>query len=237
MLANRVKQNAGGSVDADDGARIVYGHTAPSREALEAAVNAGAWDELLLYHQTKPGDFWFVPAGKLHALGAGTMVLEVQQSSNTTYRVYDYDRRDAAGNKRELHLADALNVTTVPDNSPVALTTWSSGSSGTSCGLSSTASGLSNGSAGASSTDAAEQALLADCPYFRVEYMRGHDLAARDITLVQAVAVVSGSGSLRDEHTGEETMMQRGDITLLPAGARVSFSGTAEVIVTTVPTD
>ena len=53
-------------------------------------------------------------SGTIHALGAGIVVLETQQSSDTTYRVYDYDRTDDAGNKRELHLDKRLQVTTVP---------------------------------------------------------------------------------------------------------------------------
>ena len=63
----------------------------------------------------KAGDFFYVPAGTLHALGEGVLTLETQQSSDVTYRVYDFDRVDAkTGAKRDLHLADAKNVTTVP---------------------------------------------------------------------------------------------------------------------------
>ncbi|CCQ24808.1 Putative mannose-6-phosphate isomerase yvyI [Listeria monocytogenes N53-1] len=62
----------------------------------------------------KPGEFYYVPSGTIHALGTGTLVLETQQSSDTTYRVYDYDRKDAEGNLRELHLDKAIDVTTAP---------------------------------------------------------------------------------------------------------------------------
>jgi len=61
-----------------------------------------------------PGDFFYVPSGTIHALCEGTLVLETQQSSDTTYRVYDYDRVDSQGRKRELHLEKAIDVTTVP---------------------------------------------------------------------------------------------------------------------------
>ena len=62
----------------------------------------------------QPGDFFYVPSGTVHALCEGTLVLETQQSSDTTYRMYDYDRIDENGKKRELHLEKALAVTTVP---------------------------------------------------------------------------------------------------------------------------
>jgi len=101
-------------LDAEPGAEIIYGHTAKSRDELEAMIRAGRWDELLSRVQVKPGDFFYVPSGTIHALGAGIVVLETQQSSDTTYRVYDYDRTDAEGNKRELHLEQAIRVTTVP---------------------------------------------------------------------------------------------------------------------------
>lgn len=54
------------------------------------------------------GDVFFIPAGTVHAIGAGILICEIQQNSNTTYRVYDYDRRDKDGNKRELHIREAL---------------------------------------------------------------------------------------------------------------------------------
>lgn len=101
-------------LDAEPGAEIIYGHTAKSRDELEAMIREGRWEELLRRVQVKPGDFFYVPSGTIHALGSGIVVLETQQSSDTTYRVYDYDRTDADGNKRELHLEQAIQVTTVP---------------------------------------------------------------------------------------------------------------------------
>lgn len=77
-------------------------------------IHNGEWDRFLTKVPVKPGDFFYVPSGTLHALGKGIVVLETQQSSDTTYRVYDYDRRDKDGNTRELHLEKAIDVTTVP---------------------------------------------------------------------------------------------------------------------------
>ena len=58
-------------------------------------------------HETHPGDCFFIPAGRIHSIGAGNFLVEIQQSSNDTFRVYDFDRTDSQGNKRELHVAQA----------------------------------------------------------------------------------------------------------------------------------
>lgn len=75
-------------------------------------------DELLRYVKVKTGDFVYVPSGTLHAIGSGIVILETQQSSDITYRVYDYDRTDTEGNTRELHLQQAKEVITVPHGTP-----------------------------------------------------------------------------------------------------------------------
>lgn len=101
-------------IDCKEGADLIFGHTAQSKDELTRQISDGKWNELLRRVPIKPGDFFFVPSGTIHALCEGTLVLETQQSSDTTYRVYDYDRRDADGNLRELHLKKAIDVTTVP---------------------------------------------------------------------------------------------------------------------------
>lgn len=103
-------------VDAEPGSEIIYGHGAKSKDELKRMLAEGDWDHLLSKVEVKRGDFFYVPSGTLHALGKGIVVLETQQSSDTTYRVYDYDRRDNAGNTRELHLEKAIDVTTVPQS-------------------------------------------------------------------------------------------------------------------------
>jgi len=101
-------------IDCKEDADLIIGHNAESKEELTKWVNEGKWSELLRKVKIKPGDFFYVPSGTIHALCEGTLVLETQQSSDTTYRVYDYDRRDAEGNLRELHLEKAIEVTNVP---------------------------------------------------------------------------------------------------------------------------
>ncbi len=101
-------------IDCKEDAEMVFGHNARSKEELTEWIHEGKWNAFLRRVKIKPGDFFFVPSGTIHALCEGTLVLETQQSSDTTYRVYDYDRRDAEGNLRELHLEKAIEVTTVP---------------------------------------------------------------------------------------------------------------------------
>jgi mannose-6-phosphate isomerase len=101
-------------IDCEEKAEVVFGHKARSKTELKSMVENGLWNKLLQRVKIKPGDFFYVPSGTIHALCKGTLVLETQQSSDTTYRVYDYNRRDQEGNLRELHLEKALEVTTVP---------------------------------------------------------------------------------------------------------------------------
>ncbi|EKN64150.1 mannose-6-phosphate isomerase [Neobacillus bataviensis LMG 21833] len=107
-------------IDCKEDADMIFGHNARSKEEFVAQMNEGKWDELLRRVKIKPGDFFYVPSGTIHALCEGTLVLETQQSSDTTYRVYDYDRRDAEGNLRDLHLEKAIEVTTVPHQDAVS---------------------------------------------------------------------------------------------------------------------
>jgi mannose-6-phosphate isomerase len=101
-------------IDCEEGAEIIFGHNARTKEELVEMIEKGQWDKLLRRVKVKPGDFFYVPSGTIHALCSGLLILETQQSSDTTYRVYDYDRRDKNGNLRELHLDKAIDVTTVP---------------------------------------------------------------------------------------------------------------------------
>lgn len=101
-------------IDCDDDAEMIFGHNAKSREELEFMISNNQWSKLLRRVKVNKGDFFYVPSGTIHALCEGTLVLETQQNSDTTYRVYDYDRTDSEGNKRELHVNKSIDVTTVP---------------------------------------------------------------------------------------------------------------------------
>ena len=99
-------------VDAEPGAFIYIGFNRKdiTREEYIAAINEGRLPELLNKVEVKPGDTFFIPAGTIHALGKGVVVLEIQQTSDVTYRVYDWERVDNNGNPRELHTALAVDA-------------------------------------------------------------------------------------------------------------------------------
>jgi len=101
-------------LDAKEGAKLVYGHTAKTKKEFNSKIDAEQWNELFIEESVKAGDFFYIPAGTLHAIGEGILIYEVQQNSDTTYRVYDYDRVDKDGNARELHIEKTKDVTKVP---------------------------------------------------------------------------------------------------------------------------
>lgn len=101
-------------LDCEEGAEIIIGHQAQSREEFQQLVNRGEWQKLFQSIKVKKGDFVYVPSGTLHSIGKGIVILETQQSSDITFRLYDYDRVDPEGNKRELHLEEAIAVMTCP---------------------------------------------------------------------------------------------------------------------------
>ena len=98
-------------LDAEPGASLVYGLVpGTTRERFSEAAQSGQLEPCLQVVPAKAGDVFDIPAGLVHAIGAGLVIAEIQQSSNTTYRVYDYNRTDAEGNRRPLHVEKALQV-------------------------------------------------------------------------------------------------------------------------------
>lgn len=81
-----------------------------NKEQITRALKDGTFEHLLQAYPVTPGDCYYVSAGTIHAIGAGVLVYEVQQSSNITYRLYDYNRPDSDGNLRELHIEKSLDV-------------------------------------------------------------------------------------------------------------------------------
>ena len=98
-------------IDADEGASLIYGFQHEVTEGiLRKTVETGTLDKHLQKIRVHKGDTYFVPAGTVHGIGKGILVAEIQESSNVTYRVYDYDRVDKNGQKRELHFDKAVQV-------------------------------------------------------------------------------------------------------------------------------
>jgi len=98
-------------LDARPGAKIIYGlKPGWTRESLAEAIRENRVMDALESVEARPGDTFFIPAGTVHALCAGVLVAEIQQNSDTTYRIYDYNRPGLDGKPRELHIEDSLNV-------------------------------------------------------------------------------------------------------------------------------
>lgn len=98
-------------LEAEPGATLVSGlKEGISAEDMRKAVANGTCEALLNAIPVKKGDCFYIPAGLVHAIGKGILIAEIQQNSNTTYRLYDYDRVGADGKKRELHIEEAVEV-------------------------------------------------------------------------------------------------------------------------------
>lgn len=99
-------------VDCDDDAKLIYGFTDDiSKEEFKDRIENNTLEEVCNFVPVKKGDVFFISAGTLHAIGKGILIAEVQQNSNTTYRVSDYGRLGADGKPRQLHVDKALDVT------------------------------------------------------------------------------------------------------------------------------
>lgn len=98
-------------LEREEGAFLYFGFQKDyTEEEIRRAIEEDNFPSLLCKVMVEPGDVFFIPAGTVHAIGAGILLAEVQQNSNLTYRVYDYGRKDAQGNTRELHVEKALEV-------------------------------------------------------------------------------------------------------------------------------
>lgn len=98
-------------LDAAKDARLVYGlNHSLTGEQVRSAIADGTLEKYLQKVPVKKNDLFFIEAGTIHAIGAGALVAEIQENSNLTYRLYDYDRVDKHGSKRQLHIEKALEV-------------------------------------------------------------------------------------------------------------------------------
>ncbi len=190
--------------DADDGAGIYCGFKRDtSKEEFLLKVQDGTVEELLNFIPVKKGDCFLIEAGTVHAIGAGCVICEVQQNSNTTYRVYDYNRRGADGKLRELHIdkaVDVINFNEFEDR--------------TNGGKPKTEDGYTIG-------------LLTECEYFscRKLILNGVYTEQNDNSFI-AVNVLNGNGNINGE------AFKAGDSFFIPCGEKVCIDGNAEIILT-----
>ncbi|MDD6340502.1 MAG: class I mannose-6-phosphate isomerase [Butyrivibrio sp.] len=97
-------------IDCPQNAELIVGHNAKSKDELKSMISEGKWEKLIRRVPVKKGDFIQIDAGTVHAITAGCLILETQQNSNITYRLYDYDRKPL----RELHLSQSIDTIRVP---------------------------------------------------------------------------------------------------------------------------
>lgn len=200
-------------VDCEPGAFLYYGVNRPvSKEEFRQRIEDNTVLEVLNKVEVHPGDVFFIQAGTIHAIGAGILICEIQQNSNCTYRVYDYDRRGADGRPRELHIEKALDV----------------------CRLepSDTASRLGEVKALAGGT--VQQ--LGACKYFSTEKLIVEEALTLEVGEDSFVSLLATDGSGWVEGPENKLAFRAGDSLLVPAGAgRVRVTGRAVLVKTTVP--
>ncbi|MBT2284793.1 class I mannose-6-phosphate isomerase [Paenibacillus polymyxa] len=182
-------------LDAKPGAHIIYGlNEGVDRATLKEALENGTVMDTLRQVPVEAGDTFFIPAGTVHALCAGVVVAEIQQNSDTTYRIYDYNRPGLDGKPRELHVEDSLNVTAYEGSGASTMKT-------------------NNATPG-------EWLKLAECPYFVVEkgiVTERWELSTNPDSFTILV-VCEGEGTLEWAHAGSDSIvLKAGQCYLLPA--------------------
>ena len=185
-----------------------------SKEEIEERIKNNTITEVLNRIDVKPGDVVMVKAGTIHAIGAGILICEIQQNSNSTYRMYDYDRRDKFGNPRELHVAKALDVVDTKayvkdNNSEVML----------------------------EENENYSQERLVQCKYFecfKYEIFKEVKLVVDEASFI-SVLFIAGEGTITEEASGESMSYKAGDSFFISTGKRtVTISGNGSCIVTHV---
>ena len=179
-------------VDADPGAELIIGFTKDSsRDEYLDAMDAGEVEALLQKVPVTRGDVFFIPAGLVHAIGKGAVVAEIQQSSDITYRIYDYKRVDNQGNERELHTEQALDVinfTAAKDPKTAYIIQIN------------------------------EITPLVECDYFTTNIIHFDAAVTRNYdSLDSFVVYMCLEGNLVVEYNNEKTVINKGDTVLIPA--------------------
>ena len=183
-------------VEADEGAEIVYGlKPGVTVEDFRRAVEENRIRDVLNFHPVRAGECYYIPAGLVHAIGGGILIAEIQQNSDLTYRVYDYDRIGADGKPRELHREKACEVSRPMSEDDILAKRFSARKEG-------------------------EEESLAHSDYFCVRHRtatcdKPHAGTVGEDSFVHLLCL-SGEGAV---HTGQdEAFFGRGESIFLPAG-------------------
>lgn len=199
-------------IDADEDAHIIYGFQHEvTEEILRKAIRTGTLDKHLQKVSVHKGDTYLVPAGTVHGIGKGVLIAEIQESSNVTYRVYDYDRVDKNGRKRELHFDKAVKVMSMNVASDVShkpkLVQYYPGSS---------------------------RELLCRCQYFEIERIQitKNFIFSVMETSFQVLMCLGGCGEVQKIDKDRKTMrFSKGETLFLPAGlGRCQIIGNVEML-------
>ena len=191
-------------VRAEAGAGIYCGFKRDvTKEEFLDALQGGRVEELLNFIPVKAGDCYLIEAGTVHAIGAGCLILEVQQSSNVTYRAYDYNRRDANGNLRPLHLEKALDV--------MGFHAYRDGT----------------GSGDHKDVSGGKLRLLTSCNYFRCRELKlDGAFTEKNDSSFTAVNVLDGEGEIGG------VRFAAGDSFFIPCGEEFEIKGSGTMILT-----
>lgn len=200
-------------LDCEPDAYLYYGlkHQISPNE-FQKRIQNGTITEVCRKMPVKKGDVFYIPAGLVHAIGKGITVAEVQQSSNITYRIFDYLREDEKGQRRELHISKAAQVAgfrpPLQGHRPMGLCQKKEGY---------------------------EKTLLVQCPYFIVNHYRVKTVMdSREGENALAVYVIEGKGTLSVEN---ETMeLNGGDCIFVPKEVKnYEIRGKLEILISEVP--
>jgi mannose-6-phosphate isomerase len=181
-------------LDAEPGSRIYAGlKPGVGNREMRAALQAGTVAECLHSFEPKPGDFVFLFAGTVHAAGGGVLMAEVQETSDATFRLFDWNRRDAQGNARKLHIEEALASIDWDQRPAVPLHV-----------------------AGFADDELPQLKPLVACPSFELEFVRGTTRICRSYADRPTLIVcLHGEATLQDPSSGQR--LTRGQTWLLPA--------------------
>ena len=194
-------------VDCDEGAELIYGFNRDiSREEFERRIRDNRLSEVCNFVPVKKGDVFFIEAGTMHAIGKGILIAEIQQNSNTTYRISDYGRLDSEGKPRELHIKDAVAVTKTerPDRSygdVGEITLYPFGT----------------------------VREMASCDLFKTELMDiDGNLGLYDNDSFVSLLFLEGDITL--SYAGGTMKLKKGDSVFIPAGIKTKLTGKAKII-------
>ncbi len=198
-------------VDCDEGAELLYGfkHNI-TKEEFKTRIENNTLLEVTNSVPVKKGDVFFIEAGTLHAIGKGILIAEIQQNSNTTYRIYDYGRVGADGKPRQLHIDKAVDVTNLCPAKPYPVTE-------------------------PFTENGAVKRLLAKSNYFTVYTVDTSEKASfkADETSFHSILLLEGSAEL--DCGGEKLSLKKGDSVFVPAGCgEYSLTGSFKSIFTRI---